>query len=109
LVGEPEQGDDGWISVSAVIVVAVLVVSLDDPALPVLGVGVVAVLASRVGAPAAHGRELVIGPNLALTGSLSALLWFRTERQVGAEARAGVFSEKGSSARATAVAAALLA
>jgi hypothetical protein len=49
LVGEPEQGDDGWISVSAVIVVAVLVVSLDDPALPVLGVGVVAVLASRVG------------------------------------------------------------
>ena len=47
-----------------------------------------ALLAAR---PVAHARALLIGlnlgPNLAVTGSLSALLWYRTARTVGARPR----------------------
>ena len=35
----PEPGDDGWHSIIAIAVVAVLTVALDNPALPVLAVG----------------------------------------------------------------------
>lgn len=47
----------------------------------------------------AHPRALLIGlnvgPNLAVTGSLSALLWFRAARQVGAEPSVIAFSRRG--------------
>lgn len=46
-----------------------------------------------------HPRALLIGlnvgPNLAVTGSLSALLWFRAARQVGASPSALAFSRRG--------------
>lgn len=46
-----------------------------------------------------HPRALLmglnIGPNLAVTGSLSAVLWFRAARQVGADPSAASFSRRG--------------
>jgi arsenical pump membrane protein len=46
-----------------------------------------------------HPRALLIGlnlgPNLAVTGSLSAVLWFRAARAVGADASARTFSRIG--------------
>jgi arsenical pump membrane protein len=170
--GDPPDGTQraGLLGVSAVVAVAVLVVVLREPALPVLAVGLVAagamlmkgrlsgralldavgpgalaalfavavalgVLAREwavpgdlmqdagrwqsagIGAlasvtvnnlPAAvllsaeqipHPRALLIGlnvgPNLAVTGSLSALLWFRAARQVGARPSALAFSRRG--------------
>jgi arsenical pump membrane protein len=46
-----------------------------------------------------HPRALLIGlnlgPNLAVTGSLSAYLWLRAARQVGARPSVGAFSRRG--------------
>ncbi len=46
-----------------------------------------------------HPRALLIGlnigPNLAVSGSLSAVLWFRAARQVGARPSAAAFSRRG--------------
>ncbi|HET7130505.1 MAG TPA: hypothetical protein VFJ93_15660, partial [Gaiellaceae bacterium] len=50
--------------------------------------------------PPAHPRALLIGlnlgPNLAVTGSLSAYLWFRVARGLGAQPSARVYSRVGS-------------
>ena len=49
--------------------------------------------------PPAHGRALLIGlnigPNLAVTGSLSALLWLRVARSLGAEPSIRTYSRIG--------------
>ena len=45
--------------------------------------------------PAALLIGLNIGPNLAVTGSLSAVLWFRAARQVGASTSAVRYSQRG--------------
>jgi arsenical pump membrane protein len=56
-----------------------------------------------------HGRMLLlglnVGPNLAVTGALSALLWFRVARQVGERPSALAFSRYGSLLAALALAA----
>jgi arsenical pump membrane protein len=53
-------------------------------------------LASR---PVLHPRALLLGlnlgPNLAVTGSLSALIWFRAARTVGAQPSAAQLSRLG--------------
>jgi arsenical pump membrane protein len=58
-----------------------------------------------------HPRALLIGvnlgPNLAVTGSLSAYLWFRAARQVGARPSAWAFSRRGLLLAPLAIAAAL--
>jgi arsenical pump membrane protein len=60
-----------------------------------------------------HPRALLIGlnlgPNLAVTGSLSAYLWFRAARQVDAQPSIGAFSRRGVVLAPLAIAAALLA
>jgi arsenical pump membrane protein len=60
-----------------------------------------------------HPRSLLIGlnlgPNLAVTGSLSAYLWFRAAWQVGAQPSALAFSLRGVVLAPLAIAAALLA
>jgi arsenical pump membrane protein len=69
------------------------------------------VLLSAQGPP--HPRALLIGlnlgPNLAVTGSLSAYLWWRAARQVGARPRAGAFTRRGLVLAPVAIAAALAA
>ena len=49
--------------------------------------------------PPLHGRALLlgldIGPNLAVTGSLSALLWLRVARSLGATPSAKTYSRIG--------------
>jgi arsenical pump membrane protein len=49
--------------------------------------------------PPAHPRALLLGlnlgPNLAVTGSLSAYLWFKAARGAGAEPSAARFSRIG--------------
>ncbi len=69
-----------------------------------------ALLAAR---PVAHARALLvglnIGPNLAVTGSLSALLWYRTARSVGARPRLGEVTRLGVILVPLSIAAALLA
>jgi arsenical pump membrane protein len=60
-----------------------------------------------------HPRALLIGlnigPNLAVTGSLSALLWWRAARQLGARPSALAFSRRGLLVAPLAIAAALAA
>ncbi|HEY3833200.1 MAG TPA: SLC13 family permease [Acidimicrobiia bacterium] len=69
-----------------------------------------ALLAAR---PVAHARALLIGlnlgPNLAVTGSLSALLWYRTARTVGARPRLLEITRLGVIVVPLSIAAALLA
>ncbi|MEA2298361.1 MAG: arsenical pump rane protein [Solirubrobacteraceae bacterium] len=64
------------------------------------------------GAPP-HPRALLIGlnlgPNLAVSGSLSAYLWMRAARQVGARPSVATFSRRGVILAPAAIAAALLA
>jgi arsenical pump membrane protein len=59
-----------------------------------------------------HPRMLLlglnVGPNLAVTGALSALLWFRAARQVGERPSALAFSRRGLVLAPLAIAAALL-
>jgi arsenical pump membrane protein len=59
-----------------------------------------------------HPRALLIGlnigPNLAVTGSLSAYLWIRAARQVGAQPSIATFSRRGLILAPLAIAAALL-
>ncbi|WP_445148515.1 SLC13 family permease [Baekduia sp. Peel2402] len=167
------------LSVVACAIAAVLVLVLPDPSLPVLAVGVIAVLVRRVegdavaeavgplallglfsvsvllgalartwsgpaellasasplettaigacaailvnnlpaavllsAAPPPHPRALLfglnLGPNLAVTGSLSAYLWFKAARSAGAEPSALRFSLIGAPLALVAMAAALL-
>jgi arsenical pump membrane protein len=60
-----------------------------------------------------HPRALLIGldvgPNLAVTGSLSAYLWLRAAHQVGARPRPAAFSARGVVLAPVAIVAALLA
>jgi arsenical pump membrane protein len=60
-----------------------------------------------------HGRALLVGlnvgPNLAVTGSLSAFLWIQTARQSGAQPSIGRFSRLGAVVAPAGIAAALLA
>jgi arsenical pump membrane protein len=60
-----------------------------------------------------HPRALLIGlnlgPNLAVTGSLSAFLWFKTARQIGAQPSILAFSRRGLLLAPLAIAVALLA
>jgi arsenical pump membrane protein len=60
-----------------------------------------------------HPRSLLIGlnlgPNLAVTGSLSAYLWFRAARQVAAQPSVAAFSRRGILLAPPAIVAALLA
>jgi arsenical pump membrane protein len=69
-----------------------------------------ALLAAR---PVAHAHALLVGldlgPNLAVTGSLSALLWYRTARAAGARPRVGHISKIGVILAPLSIAAALLA
>ena len=59
-----------------------------------------------------HPRALLIGlnlgPNLAVTGSLSAYLWIRAARQVGAQPSIAAFSRRGLVLAPLAIVAALL-
>jgi arsenical pump membrane protein len=61
--------------------------------------------------PLPHPRALLIGvnlgPNLAVTGSLSAYLWIRAARQVGAQPSVWAFSRRGVLLAPLAIAAAL--
>lgn len=63
--------------------------------------------------PLPHPRALLIGlnvgPNLAVTGSLSAYLWFRAARQMDARPSIAAFSRRGVVLAPIAIAAALLA
>jgi arsenical pump membrane protein len=63
--------------------------------------------------PPPHPRALLIGlnlgPNLAVTGSLSAYLWFRAARQVGAQPSVAAFSRRGVVLAPLAICGALLA
>jgi arsenical pump membrane protein len=63
--------------------------------------------------PPPHARALLIGlnigPNLAVTGSLSALLWLRVSRSLGADPSIRVFSAIGVVLAPVTIAAALLA
>jgi arsenical pump membrane protein len=52
---------------------------------------------------------LNIGPNLAVTGSLSAFLWFQAARQAGASPSARAFSRLGVPLALLAIAASVLA
>jgi arsenical pump membrane protein len=69
-----------------------------------------ALLAAR---PVPHARALLVGlnlgPNLAVTGSLSALLWYRTARTVGARPRLTEVTRLGVVLVPLSIAAALLA
>ncbi len=60
-----------------------------------------------------HPRALLVGlnlgPNLAVTGSLSAYLWLRAARQIGARPGIGAFSVRGAVLAPAAMVAALLA
>jgi arsenical pump membrane protein len=51
---------------------------------------------------------LNVGPNLAVTGALSALLWFRAAREVGARPSPLEFSRRGIPLALVAMAAAVL-
>lgn len=59
-----------------------------------------------------HSRMLLlglnVGPNLAVTGALSALLWFRAAREVGARPSLVEFSRRGAPLALVAMAAAIL-
>ncbi|HEX6761769.1 MAG TPA: SLC13 family permease [Gaiellaceae bacterium] len=61
--------------------------------------------------PPAHPRALLVGldlgPNLAVTGSLSAVLWLRAARSVGADASIGAYSRLGAVLVPATIAAAL--
>lgn len=63
-------------------------------------------------APPPHPRALLfglnLGPNLAVTGSLSSYLWFKAARNAGAAPSAGRFSRIGAPLAVAAMAAALL-
>ena len=63
--------------------------------------------------PPAHPRALLIGldigPNLAVTGSLSAWLWWRASREVGAKPSAATLSRRGAVLAPLAIVAALVA
>jgi arsenical pump membrane protein len=64
--------------------------------------------AHAVGHPRMLLLGLNVGPNLAVTGALSALLWFRAARQVGERPSALEFSRRGLVLAPLAIAAALL-
>jgi arsenical pump membrane protein len=61
----------------------------------------------------AHPRALLIGlnlgPNLAVTGSLSAILWLRVARSLGAEPSIGRYSRLGAFVVPVSIAASLAA